>query len=411
MVADVGETHMTMFKSVQCGMPAAEITQARLNEGKAASPKPWRTFLPSVCRKMLVMAVAAIFAGLTYADSVSFAYQGVLKDDAGGNSLARNQSIEFRLYDTATGSNMLWGRTIAVLLDANGLFNVELSDTNGSAITAAGAYDTLKDALLATSGKTLFIGLTVVNSSGEIRPRQRILSVPYAAIAGDVSNASGDLNVGGKVDAKTVNTETLKATKDVEMRKNLTVDGKVSTSGGIEVKSGGLKVTGEVTLNDSTRVNSSLTVKNNINVTDGTVMRNGYDIAPPVGMIVLWSGAANAIPSGWALCDGNNNTPDLRDRFVVGAGNTYSVGAKGGANQVTLTVNQIPSHSHTTTFELYGYESKTARLPETLWKPGDDRDTFKGNEGARYTSSSTGGGNAHENRPPYYALCYIMRIK
>jgi microcystin-dependent protein len=67
----------------------------------------------------------------------------------------------------------------------------------------------------------------------------------------------------------------------------------------------------------------------------------------PVGVITLWSGSIASIPSGWALCNGSAGTPDLRDRFVVGAGSTYAVGATGGANTVTLDTTQIPSHTHT----------------------------------------------------------------
>jgi microcystin-dependent protein len=71
--------------------------------------------------------------------------------------------------------------------------------------------------------------------------------------------------------------------------------------------------------------------------------------ALPVGVITLWSGSIASIPSGWALCNGSAGTPDLRDRFVVGAGSTYAVGATGGANTVTLDTTQIPSHTHTGT--------------------------------------------------------------
>jgi microcystin-dependent protein len=112
---------------------------------------------------------------------------------------------------------------------------------------------------------------------------------------------------------------------------------------------------------------------------------------------MLWSGAANAIPNGYVLCDGNNSTPDLRDRFVVGAGNNYAVDATGGADSVTLTLNQIPSHTH-------GYDRAT------------QRNVADGGVNGAYvssltsaTSGSAGGGQAHENRPPYYALCYIMK--
>ena len=66
----------------------------------------------------------------------------------------------------------------------------------------------------------------------------------------------------------------------------------------------------------------------------------------PSGGIIMWSGSVASIPSGWFLCDGTNSTPDLRDRFVVGAGSSYAVGATGGADSVTLSTSQIPSHSH-----------------------------------------------------------------
>lgn len=66
----------------------------------------------------------------------------------------------------------------------------------------------------------------------------------------------------------------------------------------------------------------------------------------PTGVIALWSGSIASIPSGWALCDGANGTPDLRDRFVVGAGNSYSVGATGGAATVSLSEANLPSHTH-----------------------------------------------------------------
>ena len=61
----------------------------------------------------------------------------------------------------------------------------------------------------------------------------------------------------------------------------------------------------------------------------------------PSGVIVMWSGSIVTIPSGWLLCNGTSGTPDLRDRFVVGAGSSYVVGATGGSADATLV-----SHSH-----------------------------------------------------------------
>lgn len=117
----------------------------------------------------------------------------------------------------------------------------------------------------------------------------------------------------------------------------------------------------------------------------------------PVGAIVIWSGASTAIPEGWALCNGANGTPDLRDRFIVGAGGSYSVGNTGGENTVTLTVNQMPSHNH----------SVSACTP-TGATGSYISATNSSKNATPVTSTSTGGGQAHENRPPYYALCYIM---
>ena len=116
----------------------------------------------------------------------------------------------------------------------------------------------------------------------------------------------------------------------------------------------------------------------------------------PSGVIMLWSGAANAIPSGFVICDGGNSTPDLRDRFVVGAGSSYGVDDTGGAASVTLTVNQIPSHSHT-----LNRGTSTSSTPNAA-----GRSVHTANAGS---TGSTGGGQSHENRPPYYALCYIMK--
>ena len=66
----------------------------------------------------------------------------------------------------------------------------------------------------------------------------------------------------------------------------------------------------------------------------------------PAGLITMWSGSVASIPAGWVLCDGTSSTPDLRDRFVVGAGGTYIPGNTGGAATATLSVANLPSHQH-----------------------------------------------------------------
>jgi len=146
----------------------------------------------------------------------------------------------------------------------------------------------------------------------------------------------------------------------------------------------------------------------------------------PSGGIIMWSGSINDIPVGWALCDGTNGTPDLRDRFIVGAGRKYNVGNTGGADRVTLTVAQMPSHNHgsgdlaTTTDGSHSHSY--IRPSGGISAESGDYDIYRGIEDADTSSDgyhdhdvtgntgSTGGGQAHENRPPYYALCFIMKL-
>ena len=77
-----------------------------------------------------------------------------------------------------------------------------------------------------------------------------------------------------------------------------------------------------------------------------TDMANGFT---PIGGIILWSGASTAIPTNWKLCDGTNGTPNLRDKFVIGAGNTYAVGATGGATSFSGSTNTDGTHTHSST--------------------------------------------------------------
>ncbi len=148
---------------------------------------------------------------------------------------------------------------------------------------------------------------------------------------------------------------------------------------------------------------ASLTSLNASNLQSGTVAdaRLTNSSLFVTGMIIMWNSTVASIPSGWVLCDGNNSTPDLRNRFVVGAGTggNYSPGDTGGANSVTLTVAQIPAHTHT-----YERTDVGINVNDRPW-PASNNDC----DMTTQNTSSTGGGQSHENRPPYYALCYIMK--
>jgi hypothetical protein len=185
---------------------------------------------------------------------------------------------------------------------------------------------------------------------------------------------------------------------------------------------------------------------NNTQIATTAFVNTAVSASIPAGGIILWSGSVASIPSGWFLCNGSNGTPDLRNRFVVGAGSTYAVDATGGsADAITVshthtftsgsaTTSSAGSHTHgvyangttssntpvgflnnnalsvvasniTTT---NGYTTVLANLgnnTQVLSTEGahDHTVTVSG------TTASTGSSGTNANLPPYYALCYIMK--
>ena len=150
------------------------------------------------------------------------------------------------------------------------------------------------------------------------------------------------------------------------------------------------------------------------------------------GMIMIWKGSIVDIPRGWHLCDGSDGTLNLRDKFIVGAGNSYSVGSHGGnlnnTAKITLTYKDIPAHRH-----LFIGDTNINNA-NTLSRAGSDEGSWSGSgggkgykwmtHGAVYKDSSTAYNNneynfsddctvysqSMDNRPPYYALAYIQYI-
>ena len=141
----------------------------------------------------------------------------------------------------------------------------------------------------------------------------------------------------------------------------------------------------------------------------------------PSGCILMWSGSIGSIPSGWVLCNGSNGTPDLRDRFVVGAGSTYAVDATGGSADAIAV-----SHTHTATSTVTD-TGHTHSVPMRSGTGGEGAEahsltrTSNTNDFNETTASATTGitvattvnsagvSGTNANLPPYYALCYIMK--
>jgi microcystin-dependent protein len=132
----------------------------------------------------------------------------------------------------------------------------------------------------------------------------------------------------------------------------------------------------------------------------------------------MWSGSIASIPSGWLICDGTNGTPDLRDRFVVGAGSTYAVAATGGSANATLVSHSHtatssvsdPGHTHNTEIGLNEVNSGTIYVGGTNSVGRNNQVTTASTGITVSTSISTEGSSAtNANLPPYYALAYIMK--
>jgi microcystin-dependent protein len=167
----------------------------------------------------------------------------------------------------------------------------------------------------------------------------------------------------------------------------------------------------------------------------------------PFGIIVMWGGPIGNIPAGWQLCNGTNGTPDLRNRFVIGAGNSYGVGATGGATSVALSNGNLPAHSHSASSTFIGnalpthnhsavdsghshsYNYQTNDFPQSgsstyCWSGHQTvqtgvgyaqvtiGQTSAGTPSGSVTTSiaNAGSSTAFSTMPPYYALCYIQKM-
>ena len=134
----------------------------------------------------------------------------------------------------------------------------------------------------------------------------------------------------------------------------------------------------------------------------------------PSGGIIMWSGSIASIPAGWYLCDGLNSTPDLRDRFVVGAGTTYAVADTGGSPNAivvshthTATVTD-PGHLHTYLENTQAEYIGTGNLQQNVFND-QTRNTSTASTGITVGISTTSSSATNANLPPYYALAYIMK--
>lgn len=193
------------------------------------------------------------------------------------------------------------------------------------------------------------------------------------------------------------------------------------------VKTRDLLVEDNAKIEDNAQINGTLTVNGATLIDDnlrvnGNITQYGYTLLPKFS-VTMYSGTVASIPSGWLLCDGRTETingvsvtaPNLSGRFVLSYGQgpldfvNTTVGATGGAQNHTLSVNEIPSHSHTsnTNAPSVGLAQRTGtNTLTTSDSSGGELDLVNT---TNLSIGNTGGGLPHNNMPPYYVLSYIMK--
>ena len=239
--------------------------------------------------------------------------------------------------------------------------------------------------------------------------------------------------------------DTTSGNEDVRANSNLTynvssqeIGGKISSLSNHDT---GSLSEGSNLYHTTARARAAISASGDLSYNNSTgVMSFSAPSAFVSGMIILWSGNTGNIPTGFVLCDGNNSTPDLRNRFVVGAGDVYNPGNTGGSDSVTLATANLPSHTHsfsaTTGSDSHSHgindpghsHTMSARWHNSVNSGGalSFKDVANSNQiqsnttgisinsdshdhSISGTTGGTGSGSAIENRPRYYALCYIMK--
>lgn len=159
----------------------------------------------------------------------------------------------------------------------------------------------------------------------------------------------------------------------------------------------------------------SLIYKEEILSGGSSTLSSGYLVNAPIGAIMIWSGSEDTIPEGWSICNGQNGTVDLRDKFVLAAGENHAIGETGGSETVTLTTKNIPSHTHPISVPVSG----SLKRLYTSQSSSGAYNTFAATAFTKSGSGPVDTGSAGyppitiepcENMPPYYTALYIQKI-
>lgn len=328
-------------------------------------------------RKFITILIAiSCFLGFLFSapaalSNDSFTFQGYLTDSSGAPVFG-SRYMAFKIYDSRTGGNELASIDPRSVTVYNGNYATKIKFTNTSELNK---LNQAEDAWMQVWVKADSI-VDVIAPQNAMNPRIQLTSVPYALNTRGIyyDNENKRIGIGTK--------------------------------------------------NPTTM----LDVAGNVNSTGGKIQENNNSLIPR-GVIVMWTGTV--APAGWTLCNGTNGAPDLRDKFILGAGGTlpqsggsesHTHALAGKVQATALTIDQLPTHTHTAgTLEAPGainwhhkgksnggFDGEIDRVSARTEITGATAPV--GSNLGHDHSLSGGVATVSDNLPPYYALAYIMKL-
>lgn len=309
---------------------------------------------------------------------------------SGNATISGNESI---------GGNLTVGGTTSLAGNIISSVNIDGNEALGGNLTVAGTISAVGN--IRTSGNLYVSGNAVIAGT--------VTTIGYSNIVVDAKTitVANSVSTSALIDGAGLNagTPTVAYIHYNDAANAWTTANGFSCGGNLTV-TGTSALTGVVTAPTAANGTSNTQVATTAFVANNSI---------PPGGIIMWSGTIVSVPTGWYLCDGSNGTPDLRNRFIVGAGSTYSVGGTGGSADATLV-----SHSHTASTSITDPGHIHSTGAAALGGGGAWYNT--GGSGVVYqtgsavtgitasTSVSTSGSSpTNANLPPYYALAFIMK--